>query len=159
MVSMSDVELPKTRGTQVVLPRSPNRILAGLARFAGVVLMLAAVGIWIISVPMADAAMLVLRLAVSIFFMCLGLMFLQVGRLTLQDEIHLDRKAGALRHVQRGRDGIARVRQEVALADLGPVEIDDDTLILHGRDGAPILELTGLPRDQLHLVTRALNER
>ena len=159
MVSMSDVELPKTRSTQVVRPRSPNRTMAGLARFVGVVLVLAAIGIWIVSVPLADAAMLVMRLVVSLFFMCLGLMLLQVGRLSLQDEIHLDRKAGALRHVQRGRDGIARLRQEVALADLGPAEMDDDTLILHDRNGVLILELTGLPRDQLHLVIRALNER
>jgi low affinity Fe/Cu permease len=160
MVALTDVELSKALNTSAnrapSRPRRRKRTVAGLARFAGVVLMLAAVGIWIVSGPLVDSGMLALRLAVSVFFMCTGLMLLQVGRGSPRDEIHLDRKAGALRHVQRGRDGIARTRHEVSLDTLGQVAIEDDTLILHDRAGQVIMELSGLPRDQLHLIDRAL---
>lgn len=159
MVSMLDIERPKTPGARLTQPLRPGNTVAGAARFAGVVLMLAAVGIWIISVPLIDSGMLALRFVASVFFMCLGLMLLQVGRVTMRDELHLDRKAGALRHVQRGRDGIARLRQEVALADLGQVDLQDETLTLHDRAGAVILVVSGLPRDQVPLILRALQDR
>lgn len=90
MVALTDVELSKALNTSA--NRAPSRTrrrkrtVAGLARFAGVVLMLAAVGIWIVSGPLVDSGMLALRLAVSVFFMCTGLMLLQVGRGSPRDE-------------------------------------------------------------------------
>jgi low affinity Fe/Cu permease len=160
MVALSDVELSAAMherpARDAARPRRRKRALSGIARFAGVVLMLAAVGIWIVSAPMFDSGMMVLRLAVSVFFMCMGLMLLQVGRGAARDEIHLDRRAGALRHIQRGRDGIARTRHEVALADLGEATILEDTLILRDRAGTIVMELSGMPRDQLQLIDREL---
>lgn len=136
--------------------RAGRRAVAGLLRFTGVVLMLAAVGIWILSVPLLDAEMMLLRLAVSVLFMCTGLMLLHAGRPTLRDEIHLDPRRRELRHVQRDRDGIARTRRSFAMAELGEITINDDHLILRSTTGEVVMELSGLPRAQLHLIDREL---
>jgi hypothetical protein len=130
-------------------PRHGWRALSGLSRFTGVVLMLAAVGIWLLSGSLWDAEMMLLRLGVSVVFMCLGLALLHAGRRTARDEIHLDQRARELRHVRRGHDGIARLRQRLALRDLSEVVIDEDRLVLRGRDGQVLLELSGMDRDQL----------
>lgn len=161
MVSFSDVlplgsvMSPATddlHGTQTAAKRAPRhgwRALSGLSRFAGVVLMLAAVGIWLLSGSLWDAEMMLLRLGVSVVFMCLGLALLHAGRRTARDEIHLDQRARELRHIRRGHDGIARVRQRLALHDLAEVVIDEDRLLLRGICGRILLELSGMDRDQL----------
>lgn len=161
MVSFSDV-LPAGSGLSAKAPgagrvnaapqRSPRhgwRALSGLSRFTGVVLMLAAVGIWLLSGSLWDAEMMLLRLGVSVVFMCLGLSLLHAGRRKARDEIHLDQRARELRHVRRGHDGIARVRQRLALHDLSEVVIDEDRLLLRGNCGRILLELSGMDRDQL----------
>lgn len=161
MVSFSDVLpvksilSPATAGAtkgQAAPERAPRhgwRAVSGLSRFIGVVLMLAAVGVWLISAPLMDAQMMLLRLGVSVLFMCLGLVLLHAGRRTARDEIHLDRRAGELRHIRRGHDGIGRVRQRITLNKLAEVVIDEDRLLLRGDCGQILLELSGLERDQL----------
>ncbi|MEE4347336.1 MAG: hypothetical protein V2I53_11120 [Paracoccaceae bacterium] len=136
--------------------RAGRLALAGIARFTGVVLMLAAVGIWILSGPLLDAEMMLVRLTVSLLFMCTGLMLLHGGRGSVRDEIHLDPQTRELRHVQRGRDGIARTRRSFAMTDLGEITISDDQLILKSGTGEVVMELSGLPREQLHLIDREL---
>ena len=136
--------------------RPARRAFAGVLRFAGVVLMLAAVGIWILSVPLLDAEMMLVRLAVSVLFMCCGLMLLHAGRRQGRDEIHLDPRSRELRHVHRGRDGIARTRRSLSLADIGGITVADNQLIVQSHAGDVLLELSGLPREQLHLIEREL---
>ena len=41
------------------------------------------------------------------------------------------------------------MRQRLALRDLSEVVIDEDRLVLRGRDGQVLLELSGMDRDQL----------
>lgn len=139
--------------------RTTIRALAGGARFVGVVLMLAAVGMWILSGPLWDAEMMLVRLAISVLFMCLGLMLLHAGRDGLRDEIHLDQTAHELRHVQRGRDGIARVVRRLPLADLGGASIAQDTLTLRCKAGEIVMEVSGLAQDTLSTLDRRLNAR
>lgn len=139
-------------------PRAGRQALAGAARFAGVVLMLSALGIWILSGPLWDAEMMLVRLAISVLFMSLGLMLLHAGRGRVRDEVHLDTRAQQLRHVQRGRDGIARTRQTFAMSDLGEITVDDDVLILRSRAGDIVMELSGLSQEQLHLMKRELRK-
>ena len=161
MVAFSDVSSPVSNaapraGWGKRHRRSGLQALAGVARFTGVVLMLASVGIWILSGPLWDAEMILLRLAVSALFMCIGLMLLHAGRGHLRDEVHLDIRAQELRHIQRGRDGIARVQRRFALAELGEITVSDDQLILKSRTGEVVMELSGLAREQLHLIDRKL---
>ncbi len=168
MVSFSDV-LPtgsvlspamdapfRAAATPKKKPRHGWRALSGLSRFVGVVLMLAAVGIWLMSGSLWDAEMMLLRLGVSVVFMCMGLVLLHAGRRTARDEIHLDLRAGELRHVRRGHDGIARVRQQLAMRDLSEVVIDEDRLLLRGNCGQVLLELSGMDREQLLAVQQQL---
>lgn len=163
MVAVSNVA-PAERSTStgrgaVSRFRAAIRALAGGARFVGVVLMLAAVGIWILSGPLWDAEMMLVRLAISVIFMCLGLILLQAGRDELRDEIHLDQTADELRHVQRGRDGIARVVRCLPLATLGEASIAQDTLTLRCKAGEIVMEVSGLAQDTLSTLDRRLNTR
>lgn len=164
MVAFSDVmptavsakQRPLTQKQAARGKRPGRRAFAGVLRFAGVVLMLAAVGIWILSVPLIDAEMMLVRLAVSVLFMCIGLMLLHAGRGQGRDEIHLDPRSRELRHVQRGRDGIARTRHVIAMADIGGITVVDNALIVRSPAGDVLLELSGLPSAQLHLIEREL---
>ncbi|MCD1624456.1 MAG: hypothetical protein ACU0B7_00055 [Paracoccaceae bacterium] len=156
---LTPVAAPAARPFTVVSPnRSGSRALASAARFTGVVLMLAALGIWILNGPLWDAEMMLMRLAVSVLFMCAGLGLLQFGRARPQDEIHFDASKGQLRHVLRGADGIARVRQRFALCDLGEIAIDVDRMILRDRSGEIVMELSGLPRASLQIIRDALRQ-
>jgi hypothetical protein len=138
--------------------------LAGLRRFIGFVLMLAGAGIgagigagmWRHATPQLDAEMMLLRLAISILLFCAGAMVLRRAQTQLRDEIQLDPRSGTLRHIQRGRDGIARTRRSLKLADLGAITIVDDQVILRSVAGDVVLHLSGLPRAQLHLLERKL---
>jgi hypothetical protein len=163
MVAFSDVASPVTstaprNGWGKAHIKSGLKALAGIARFTGVVLMLAAVGIWIISGPLWDAEMMLVRLAVSVLFMCSGLMLLNAGRGQLRDEVHLDTRTQELRHIQRGPDGIARIKRSFALTELGQITVSDDQLILTAHGGDILLELSGLSREQLHLIDRELRK-
>lgn len=139
--------------------RSGSRVIASAARFTGVVLMLAAVGMWMLNGPLWDAEMMLMRLAVSVLFMCAGLGLLQFGRARPQDEIHFDARKGELRHLERGVDGIARVRQRYALSDLGDITIDEDRLVLRDLSGEILMELSGLPRDSLQIIRGSLSAK
>lgn len=137
---------PDTSLTSVFAPAQSGlpQILAAASRFIGVVLILAAAGIWITATPFWDTGAVLIRLSLSALFLCFGLFFLQSGRGTMQDEIHLDSKRGELRYIQRGPDGIARLRQQIALGDLGRIASDGDLLVLLDRDGAIVMEVSGL---------------
>ena len=161
MVAFSDVipsDLPHglrlSKNSQV--RRTSSAGLCGLMRLAGIALLLAAVGIWILAVPRLDAEMLLVRLAASMLFLSTGLMLLHAGRNPWRDEIQLDPRSGTVRHVQRGRDGIARTRRSVRLADLGAITIVDDQVILRSVTGQVVMHLSGLPRAQLQLIERKL---
>lgn len=136
--------------------RGALRTLRGGARFAGVVLILASVGIWMLNGPLWDAQMMLMRLAISVLFMGLGLMLLQSGRGRVSDEIHLDPVARELRHIQRGADGIARVRMRFALDDLGDVETGEGRLTLWSRRGEIVLDLPDLTQANLRMIDAAV---
>lgn len=139
-----------------VQSRPAPRIFSGALRFAGAAFLLAAAGMWIVPTPAWDAQMVLIRLAVSLAFGCFGFLLLHAGDNSLWDEIHLDRQAGELRHVQRGRDGIARLRQSVTLDDVGVVVVDEDTLTLHARSGEIVMEVSGLDRSTLKVLQAGL---
>jgi hypothetical protein len=161
MVAFSDVSSAVPIRRQQARGRKGMRggsALGGLARLLGVALLLAAAGIWMTAAPLWDGAMMLMRLAVSMLFLCTGLVLLQVARQRSTDEVHLDRRAGVLRHIRRGRDGIARVQRSIALAELDEITVADDHLILTAHDGAVLLELSGLARDELQLIQRAMRK-
>lgn len=132
-----------------VQSRPAPRIFSGALRFGGVAFIIAAVGMWIVPAPAWDAQMVLIRLAVSLAFGCFGFLLIHAGDNSLWDEIQFDRQARELRHVQRGRDGIARLRQRVSLDDVDAAVIDEDTLVLRDRSGGIVMEVSGLDRSTL----------
>ncbi len=141
--------------TQPYTPSSTSRVAAALARFAGTVFLLAAIGIWIVTVPLWDHQMWLMRGAASILFLMIGFYLLHSGTGTARDEIHFYPIARSLHHIQRGPDGIARPCQSLALDEMGEILCSDDTLTIHASDGAIVMVVSGLPRDML----RALEQR
>ncbi len=151
---------PDTSLTAVFAPAQSGlpQILAAASRFIGVVLLLAALGIWITASPFADPALVLVRAGISALFLCFGLFFLQSGRGAMQDEIHLDSKRRELRYIQRGPDGIARLRRQIALGDLGRIASDGDLLVLYDRDGAIVMEIAGLSAPARLALEKRLNQ-
>lgn len=138
---------------------STSRVAAVLARFAGTVFLLAAVGIWIVTVPLWDHQMWLMRAAASVLFLMIGFYLLQSGSGIARDEIHLDPIARSLHHIQRGPDGIARPCQSLALDEMGEILCNDDTLTIHAPDGAIVMVVSGLPRDMLHALQQRLTHK
>lgn len=141
-----------------VQSRPAPRVFSGSLRFGGVAFIMAAAGLWIVPAPAWDAEMVLIRLLVSLVFGCFGVLLIHAGDTSLWDEIHLDRQARELRHVQRGRDGIARLRQRVSLDVVDAVVIDEDTLVLQDRTGAIVMEVSGLDRSTLKTLQAGLTQ-
>lgn len=142
-----------------VQSRRPQRIFSGAFRFGGVVFLMAAAGIWIVPASEWDAPMVLIRFAVALAFVCFGFLLIHAGDNSTWDEIHLDRQAQEVRHVQRGRDGIARLRQRVALENVDSVVIDEDTIILHARSGEIVMEVSGVDRSTLKTLYDGLTRK
>lgn len=153
MVFFSDVSpvvVNRDRSRAVtVRSRNAPRILSSGFRFTGVVFIIVAAGMWIVPAAVWDTEMMLIRFAVSLAFLCFGFLLIHAGGTNLWDEIHLDQQARELRLVRRGRDGIARLRQRIALDELDTVVIDEDTIIIHARSGEIVMEVSGLDRSML----------
>lgn len=146
---------PVVAQSQMHQPSAQSRLAGALARFSGTVLVLAAVGIWIVTVPVWDHAMWLMRAALSVLFLMTGMYLLQSGRGAPRDEIHYDAPARKLHHIRRGPDGIARICQTLPLEEMGKITCADDCLSIQNRDGAIVMTVSGLPCDML----RAFEQR
>ncbi len=139
----------------VALPDTPDRmpkvetrpqsslcpVIAGSMRFLGAVMILSAVGIWLVPVTAGDGLMVLMKLLVSVFFGCVGSVIIQWGRDSQFDEIHMDVEARELRHLTRFCDGIPRLRASYAFDDLADIRLTDGQLTVLGRNGNVLVQL------------------
>ncbi len=125
-------------------------------RFLGVVMNLAAVGIWFMPGERWDAEMVLIKLAVSVLFMCVGLALLHSGRHQTQDELHLDLSARELRHVVRGADGVGRLKTQCGFADLIDVQYEDGLFSAIGKDGVCVLQVHTGPIDNIKQIRKMI---
>lgn len=110
-----------------------------LLRLAGAALLLAAVGLWLAPGGTQDSDLALMKLGASLFFACLGLVFLSAGHSTDTDEFHIDEAQREIRHILRGADGIARLRGRYRFDDLTDMRIDDGMLLARDRAGRVVL--------------------
>ena len=108
-----------------------SRILA--ASFAA-----AGFGMWIIPSD-APSELMVLKLAVSVFFLLLAAVFYTSGRNIGTDEFHIDTQRREIRHILRGNDGIARLQARYNFSDLAEVQLDDGIILARDKAGRIVL--------------------
>ncbi len=118
---------------------APCIVARAMMRFIGVVAILSAVGVWVVQTRMWDVEVVLVKLVVSVIFGTVGLSMLQVGRDLGEDEFHIDKARGELRHVKRGCDGIVRLQAAYRFEDLGNVRIEGGILEAQDRSGAALV--------------------
>lgn len=95
-------------------------------------------GLWIIPSD-APSELMILKLAVSVFFILLAAVFYTGGRNLGSDEFHIDTKRREIRHILRGNDGIARLQARYSFADLADVQLDDGVILARDKSGRVVL--------------------
>ena len=75
-------------------------------------------GLWIIPSD-APSELMILKLAISVFFILLAAVFYTGGRNFGSDAFHIDTKRREIRHILRGNDGIARLQARYSFAEAG----------------------------------------
>lgn len=125
---------------------------SGAAVFGGVVLCLAAVGLWFDPRAMASPETIIIRSGLTCLFIGIGFSLFNHGNDRSSEEIQLDLEAGVLRHAMRGTDGIARLKHSYSLADLRSITVADDHLVavsLQGREVLRVPVAMAIPQAEL----------
>lgn len=135
MVALPDITR-KTRDTQ-----SQCLLVKSAVRFAGAVLILSSVGIWLVPVTDGDAAMVLMKLLVAVVFACVGVILIEAGDPRTQDEVQIDIKARELRIYSGGCGRHGRSMGRYDFDDLADVRLDDNMLTVIARSGAVVVQL------------------
>ena len=109
-------------------------------RMAGVTLILAAVGLWVVPGSLWDADVVMIKFGLTILFGLGGLCVLQLGRAQPLVQVEIDtlrREVRLVRGTGRGRTLVRRT----AIADLGPAELHGAMVRLWAADGALVAEV------------------
>ncbi|SDN35136.1 hypothetical protein SAMN05216196_101240 [Lutimaribacter pacificus] len=141
MVAMPDRSETRLPRAQVQADCRFCSAISAAMRFGGAVLVLAAVGIWLVPVVTGDGIMVLMKLLVSVFFACVGMVLLDWGRAGAMDEIHLDTGSRQLTHIRRQYDGIPRVRARFGFDELSDIRLRDGMLTVIGNSGAVLVQL------------------
>jgi hypothetical protein len=110
-----------------------------LLRLVGAALLLASAGLWIAPGGAPQQELALMKMGASLFFACLGLVFIYAGQAGGTDEFHIDESKREIRHVLRGQDGIARLKARYRFNDLSDVRLDDGMLLARDRAGRVVL--------------------
>lgn len=116
-------------------------LLRGISRFMGAVLVLSAVGIWLVPVVTGDPGLVMMKLLVSVCLACVGAVLVEAGRSGSSQEVHLDTDAGELRHMRRYCDGRAEVIMSYDFGELADIRMTEGLLTVIANDGAVVVQL------------------
>lgn len=137
---------------------APCTVARAMMRFVGVIAILSAVGVWVVQTRMWDIEVVLIKLVVSVIFGTGGMAMLQVGRDLGEDEFHIDKARGELRHVKRGCDGIVRLQAAHRFADLGKVRIEGGILEAQDKSGAALVRAEIRDKDAADGLRAALQD-
>ena len=112
-----------------------------LASFLGVVLCVAALGLWLVPGASFDPSLMLMKLGLSIFFMIGGAMCLAAARRDSHPEVELDARRGVLRVLERNARGRVESAVEFSYDDLSEVDFRDGMLIARDHHGRTIVEM------------------
>ncbi|MBA85260.1 MAG: hypothetical protein CML69_11050 [Rhodobacteraceae bacterium] len=125
------------------VPVSPGHdVTRATMRFFGVVLGMAAAGLWLVPGAFEDGSEMLVRLVISVLFMGIALGLWGAGRAGRYDEeFQLDFSNGRLSHLYRGPDGIARVAGHYCFDDLEDISLNQGVLQARLAGGQDILRV------------------
>ena len=109
--------------------------------FGGVVLCMAAFGLWLDPKAVAGPETTIIRAGLTFLFVGIGFTLFNQGRDVQAEEIQLDLEAGVLSHATRGPDGIDRLQQSYDLADLRRVIVEGGQMVAISHDGEEVLRV------------------
>lgn len=138
MVAMSDfMEVGETENHAI----EGHATSGALAGFAGVVLCVAALGLWLVPGASFDPALMLIKLGLSIFFMIGGSICLSASRRDTHPEVELNPRRGILRIIERNARGRIESSVDVSYDDLSEVDFRDGMLIARDHHGQLVVEM------------------
>lgn len=110
--------------------------------FLGFVLVISAVGLWLVPVTEGDAAMRLIKLLISLVLLGLGGMFISsISERESVPDVVIDTKARELRVVHRGSRMGRAVETRYALDDLADVSINNNLFSAIAKSGGTIVAI------------------
>lgn len=122
------------------LEQKDVNLAGGFVALSGVVVALSSVGLWQNSGTLSGSDEITIRIGLTCFMIAFGFLLVRIGRRD-GDEFAIDYKTGKLFHLQRGRNGRARLRRSFDLSDLDVLGFENDVLVARERDGEEILRV------------------
>ena len=138
MAATSDFFAHDTSQNLAISGHPLSRILFG---FAGVVLMAAAAGLWIVPGSSFDPSLALIKLGLSLFLALGGAALLQSARRTIHPEVLLDPSQGQMRVVERDESGQIHRDTTTSYEDLSEVDFRDGMLIARDHHGQAVVEI------------------
>jgi len=133
-------------------------MIQAVSSFVGFVLMASAVGIWVVSGIGLDIEMVLFKLVFTLVLFGTGLAMTLSSRKRIHPEVHLDNERGELRIVERGCDGIARLKTAISYDTIQEVDFRDGMLSALGQDGKVLLEMPMGMIENLAELRAAINQ-
>ncbi|PIE13455.1 MAG: hypothetical protein CSA70_06125 [Rhodobacterales bacterium] len=145
--------MEETHGKLAIEGRPMSRVLPG---FGGVVLLLAAAGLWVVPGSNWDSALMLIKLGLSLFLVLSGLALLQSAAYTIQPEVELDPRRGYLSLIERDHSGTVKRRTRLSYDDLSEVDFRDGLMIARNQQGQSVVEMPLESVDNLGEIRAAL---
>ena len=129
------------------IDESPRHAIEGhatsgaLSSFLGVVLCVAALGLWLVPGANFDPALMLIKLGLSIFLLIGGLISLAASQRDTHPEVELDSRRGILRLLERNARGRIENTVELAYDDLSEIDFRDGMLIARDHHGRAVVEM------------------
>lgn len=120
---------------------SDFNVMCAVAHFVGVILVLAAIGLWFVPGAFGDAQTAMMRFAVSLLFGASGLVLLSKRKVSTRSEIEIDPIRSELRHYHRGADGVSRLVGRHAMSDVNVTWMTSRNARIWGADGALLMDV------------------
>lgn len=138
MVAISDVMQGDEQFGLSIEGHAPSGVLSG---FLGVVLLAAALGLWLVPGASHDQVLVLIKMGLSVFLGLGGAMFLLAARRVQHPEVHLDGRRGLLRLLERDDSGQVCSQVEVDYDDLSELDLRDGMLIARDHHGRVVVEM------------------
>lgn len=140
------------------LPEMAGAMGRAVMVFAGVVLCLAAFGLWLVPEAVSNPESQVIRAGLTCLFVGVGFALFHKGRdVPPAIEVELDLQRAELRHIARASNGAGRVVMRAPLADLTFERADSATVVALTAKGEEVLSLPAA--DAERILPERLTER
>ncbi len=111
-----------------------------LGWIGGVSLLIAAAGLWVMPGANWDPMLMLVKLGLSLFLLCGGIMFLMAARRPVYPEVWLDGRLGRMRLVER-ESGVVIREVVIGYHDLSEIDFRDGMLIARDHHGCAVIEM------------------